>query len=179
MINNVFLRTDYGAEFIELAVIINSFNRLELLLESLPSVVDSLNISLPKKYAVVIFDAGSTDGSIEFIQEFANHDQTFPLILICPPSSTDRSFAAGCNFAIQQASAIFSNLKWCFLFETDNFITNPNAISLGIKLLEQEDKLAGVGFTVKGAGFGVKFPTPISFILGQQISHYLGLEQKC
>lgn len=42
MINNVFLRTDYGAEFIELAVIINSFNRLELLLESLPSVVDSL-----------------------------------------------------------------------------------------------------------------------------------------
>jgi GT2 family glycosyltransferase len=177
MINNVFLQTDYGAELIELAVIINSFNRLELLQESLPSVVDSLNISLPKKYAVVIFDAGSTDGSIEFIQKFANHDQTFPLILISPPSSTDRSFAAGCNCAIQQASATFSNLKWCFLFETDNFITNPNAISLGIKLLEKEDNLAGVGFTVKGAGFGSTFPTPISFVLGQQISHYLGLQQ--
>ncbi|MFM6224993.1 MAG: glycosyltransferase, partial [Dolichospermum sp.] len=177
MINNVFLRTDDSSENIELAVIINSFNRLELLRESLPSVVESLNISLPQKYAIVVFDAGSTDGSIEFIQEFANYDQTFPLILVCPPSSTDRSFAAGCNFAIQQASATFCNLKWCFLFETDNFITNPNAISLGIELLEKEDKLAGVGFTVKGAGFGAKFPTPISFILGQQISHYLGLEQ--
>lgn len=177
MINNVFLRTDYGAEFIELAVIINSFNRLELLRESLLSVVDSLNICLPTKYAIVIFDAGSTDGSVEFIKEFASHDQTFPLILICPPSSTDRSFATGCNVAIQQASASFSKLKWCFLFETDNFITNPNAISLGIKLLEKEDKLAGVGFTVKGAGFGAAFPTPISFVLGQQISQYFGLGQ--
>lgn len=175
MINNIFLRTDDGAEFIELAVIINSFNRLELLHESLLSVVNSLNISLPTKYAIVVFDAGSTDGSIEFIQEFANCNQTFPLILICPPSSTDRSFAAGCNFAIQQASASFPKLKWGFLFETDNFITNPNAISLGIKLLEKEDKLAGVGFTVKGAGFGATFPTPISFMLGQQISQYFGL----
>lgn len=177
MINNVFVRTDYGAEFIEFAVIINSFNRLELLRESLPSVVDSLNTSLPKNYAVVVFDAGSTDGSVDFIQEFASDDQTFPLILICPPSSTDRSFAAGCNAAIQQASATFPNLKWCFLFETDNFITNPNAISFGIKLLENEDKLAGVGFTVKGAGFGASFPTPISFVLGQQISQYFRLEQ--
>ncbi|MFM6026037.1 MAG: glycosyltransferase family 2 protein, partial [Dolichospermum sp.] len=76
MINNVFLRTDDSSENIELAVIINSFNRLELLRESLPSVVESLNISLPQKYAIVVFDAGSTDGSIEFIQEFANYDQT-------------------------------------------------------------------------------------------------------
>jgi GT2 family glycosyltransferase len=164
-------------ESIELSVIINSFNRLQLLREALPSVINALNIALPGKFAVVIFDAGSTDGSIEFVSEFYNDTQEFPLICLCPPLDVDRSFSAGCNLAIQKAAQTFPNLKWCFLFETDNLITNPTALTLSIKLLEQEDHLAGVGFTVEGANFCSSFPNFIAFVLGQQLSYHLGLEK--
>lgn len=164
-------------ESIELAVIINSFNRLQLLREALPSIVQSLNIVLPGKFSVVLFDAGSTDGSVEFAQKFANENQLFPLICICPNSDEDRSFSAGCNRGIQRATEIFNQLKWCLLFETDNFITNPNALSLAVKLLEQEDRIAGIGFTVEGTGFCASFPSPTAFVLGQQLSHRLGLAQ--
>jgi GT2 family glycosyltransferase len=164
-------------ESIELSVIINSFNRLQLLRESLSSIAQSLSIALPGKFSILIFDAGSTDGSIEFVQQFASENQEFPLICICPESDVDSSFSAGCNAGIQRASEVFINLKWCLLFETDNSISNPQALSLAIKLLQQENSLAGVGFTVEGSGFCAGFPSIISFILGQQLSHRLGLEQ--
>jgi GT2 family glycosyltransferase len=165
------------AESIELSVIINSFNRLQLLHEALPSIVDSLNIVIPGKFSIVVFDAGSTDGSVEFVQDFAGDHKEFPLVCICADSDIDSSFSSGCNLGIQRAHENFSKLKWCLLFETDNFITNPNALTLAIKLLEQEQQLAGVGFKLEGTGFCASFPSVISFILGQQLSQKFGLEQ--
>lgn len=166
---------------IELAVIINSFNRLSLLRQALPSITQALEL-LPLNSAVVVFEAGSNDGSIEFIKDFSMQNQK-PQIYLCTSTDTDRSFAAGCNFAVQVAAKRYPELKWCFFFETDNLILNESALPLAVKLLEQEEKLAAVGFTVelrsrqKLPPFGCRFPTPLSFCLGRQLSRRLGLEQ--
>ncbi|MDJ0734439.1 MAG: glycosyltransferase [Nostocaceae cyanobacterium] len=179
MINQEFLNLSLAPT--ELVVVINSFNRLSLLCDALPSIIQALkHISL--KSAVIVFDAGSTDGSVNFIQEFAAQNQETEIICLCPSPNTDRSFSAGCNFAVQFASQKFPQLQWCLFYETDNFIKNELALPLALKLLEQEKKLAAVGFTVethegKKAGFGSRFPTPLSFLLGQQLSDKLGLER--
>ncbi|NEO44552.1 glycosyltransferase [Moorena sp. SIO3I6] len=166
---------------IELAVIINSFNRLGLLREALPSITQALKHTLPKS-AIIIFEAGSTDGSIEFIEEFSAHTQELQIICLRPSEEIDTSFSAGCNFAVQFAAQKFPQLKWCFFFETDNLIKNQSALPLAVKLLEQEEKLAAVGFTIEQcdgskAGFACRFPTPLSFLVGQQISRRFSLEK--
>ncbi|OUL19790.1 hypothetical protein BV378_31730 [Nostoc sp. RF31YmG] len=166
---------------IELVVIINSFNRLALLRDALPSLIQALKHTSLKS-AVVVFDAGSTDGSVEFIEKFTHFNQEIEIICLCPSEDIERSFSAGCNFAVQYAAQKFPHLQWCFFFETDNFIKNELALSLAIKLIEQKPELAAVGFTVerhdsKKAGFGSRFPTLLSFVLGQQLSQKFGLER--
>ncbi len=168
-------------QHVELAVIINSFDRLSLLRNALPSIVQALK-QTPLEAAIIVFDAGSTDGSIEFIDEFAKGSQDIPILCLCPSSDTDRSFSGGCNFATQFAAQTYPDLKYCFLFETDNFIKNESALPLAIQLLEQEEQLAAIGFTVElhngeKAGFGCRFPTPLAFLVGQQVSALLGLEE--
>jgi GT2 family glycosyltransferase len=165
---------------IELVVIINSFNRLPLLRESIASVTQALKHT-PLKSAVIVFEAGSTDGSIEFIEEFAGYTQQPQIICLHPSADTDRSFSAGCNFAVEFAAKTFPHLKWCFFYETDNVIKNEFALPLAIELLKQEQNLAAIGFTVekhdgKKAGFGSCFPTALSFVVGQQLSQKLSLE---
>lgn len=166
---------------IELVGIINSFNRLALLREGLPSLIQALR-QTPLKSAVIIFDAGSTDGSVEFIEEFTDSNPETEIICLRPSKDMDRSFSAGCNFGVQSAAQRFPHLQWCFFFETDNFIKNELALSLAVKLIEQKPELAAIGFTVethdgKKAGFGSRFPTLLSFLLGQQLSQKFGLEK--
>jgi GT2 family glycosyltransferase len=166
---------------IELAVIINSFNRLSLLRQALPSITQALEL-LTLKSVVIVFDAGSTDGSVEFIKNFSTHSQKPQIIYICASADMDRSFSAGCNFAVEFAAQRYPQIKWCLFFETDNLIVNELALPLAVKLLEQEEELAGVGFTVESCDgqkspFGCRFPTPLAFCLGRQLSRRLRLEQ--
>ncbi len=162
---------------IELAVIINSFNRLLLLREAISSIIQVLTLTFPNQSAVVVFDAGSTDGSQEFIEDCAANTQALHITYLFPSVNIDRSFSAGCNLAVKTAANKFPQLKWCLFFETDNLITNPASLLLAVKLLEQEDELAAVGFTVEGAAFCSRFPKPLAFVLGLQVSHRLGLER--
>lgn len=166
---------------IELAVIINSFNRLILLRDALNSIAGVVS-QAPIKAAIIIFEAGSTDGSVEFIKNFSENTPETEIICLSPSDEVNRSFSAGCNYAVEFAAKIFPNLKYCLFFETDNLIANQSALPLAIKLLEQEEKFGAVGFTVekyngKKTGFGACFPTPLSFILGQQLSEKLGLRR--
>ncbi|MEP0869900.1 glycosyltransferase [Trichocoleus desertorum AS-A10] len=163
----------------ELVVIINSFNRLPLLKGALPSIAQAL-CHIPLNAAIVIFDAGSTDGSSEFIQAFTDQTPNLRIHCLYPPSSEDRSFSAGCNNAAKFAAQEFPQLKWLFFFETDNLIKNNQALPLATQLLEKQEHLAAVGFTVERrsgekAGFGSRFPTALDFVLGQQITQKLGL----
>jgi GT2 family glycosyltransferase len=165
---------------IELVVIINSFNRCRLLSEALPSVVNIIR-QLSIGTSIVIFEAGSTDGSLEWIHQYISQNPDVPIHCLTPSAEADRSFSAGCNTAVEFASQHYSDLKYCFFFETDNLIANSAALPLAIQLLEQEQTLAAVGFTVEQcnqqkAGFGSRFPSVLSFVVGQQLSNRFGLE---
>jgi GT2 family glycosyltransferase len=167
---------------VELVVIINSFNRYRLLSEALPSVVNALN-QLPLEAAVVVFDAGSNDGSTQFVQTYFSQNNNISIHCLIPPSEVDRSFSAGCNKAVEFSIQQYPTLKYCFFFETDNLINNNQALILAVQLLEKEQKLGAVGFTVEQnnqhkAGFGSQFPTLLSFVLGQQLSSQLGLDDE-
>ena len=166
---------------ITLAVIINSFNRVQLLKEALSSVLENVQHTVQPS-AIIIFDAGSTDGSLECIQEMASQVQTPAIFCLVSSVTTQNSFSAGCNAAVCFAAEQFPNLKYCFFFETDNLILNPSALPLAIQLLEQEQRMAAVGFTVERrdrqkTGFGNRFPTPFSFLIGQQIAQAFRLDQ--
>ena len=163
----------------ELAVIINSCNRYELLSEALPSVLNSL-YQLSIHSTIVVFDAGSTDGSVEFIHTYSQKTSDIPIHCLTPSPEIDRSFSAGCNYAVAFAYQQYPKLQYCFLYETDNLINNPSALTLAIQLLEKQENLAAVGFTVERcnnqkAGFGCRFPTIHSFIFGQQLTSLLKL----
>lgn len=163
---------------LKLAAIVNSRNRLALLKVALPSLVAALrNIN---SSAIIIFDAGSDDGSLEYIKSVqADISIGIPIYCCQPAPQDDRSFSAGVNSAARYAMREFPNLEWLFLFETDNCIVNLNALPLAIDLLKTESRLAGAGFTVEKydgskAGFGCPFPGPLSFIFGTRLTAWAG-----
>jgi GT2 family glycosyltransferase len=160
------------------SAIINSFNRVDLLKEALPSLLEGVR-KVSVGTSVVVFDAGSTDGSIEYIQNMQEETET-PIHLIEPSEGEDTSFSAGVNAGVAYAADRYPELKWCFLYETDNYLAHPEALEEGLRLLRRREELGAVGFTVeKRSGekteFGKPFPTVSSFVLGQRPKSWLGL----
>ena len=165
----------------ELVAIVNSYNRLSLMRLGLPSLIQALQ-SCPFRSAVVIFDAGSNDGSKEWLKEFFQQNPDISIDLIFPASGQDTSFSAGVNRACEYAAKKYPDLKWYFLFETDNWIANAEPILKARSLLKTQLRLAAAGFTVtkhsrERAGFGCSFPTVWQFIMGQQLTHWLKLDR--
>lgn len=157
--------------------IVNSFNRIDLLREALPSLCGALEkLSIP--CAVVVFDAGSTDGSADYARSFKGG--TIP-IRVVGPNAKDNSFSAGINTACDTAINEFPALKYLFLFETDNWTRSEKPIAQAIELLERETHLGAAGFTVRkhsgaAAGYGSRFPTRFQFIIGPQLAHKFRLD---
>jgi GT2 family glycosyltransferase len=163
---------------VELVAIINSFNRRSLL----QAAITSLSQSLRKASfgaAIVVFEAGSNDGSAEFLTEWQQTNPADNLIVLeAPPGRS--SFAEGVNQACAVASARFPNCRWLFLYETDNYLNDVDPLEKGIALLKREPRLAATGFTVKHHdgeffGYGMRFPSTLSFGLGQNIAARLGM----
>lgn len=153
---------------VRLAVIVNSYNRLSLLKTAMETLMAALP-SVPIKSAIVILDAGSTDGSQDYIQELISENRDFSIHLIKASPAT--SFSQGCNMAVNEAIALYTNLDYCFFYETDNRIYNAQALTDAISLLENKKDLGAVGFTVENhrgekVGFGERFPTFFSFLAG-------------
>jgi GT2 family glycosyltransferase len=164
----------------DLVVIINSYNRLALMKDSITSLCNHLNFS-NIGFAIVIYDAGSQDGSIKWINDYIKNSP-YKIFLIDGSSDIDTSFSHGvnmaCNFAIRRLPAF----KYFFLYETDNYLLSAQPIKEAISLLRHYDIIAACGFTVKkhdgtNAGFGCTFPSIFSFILGQQFSFFLKLNE--
>lgn len=165
----------------KLAVILSSFNRLNLLQTALGSLTEVLP-RLPWRSAVIIFDAGSTDGSIEWIETFSRTHPELPAHLLQPGLEGDRSFSAGVNRSCEFARAHYPAHEFVLLFETDNWVAGPAPIAGAKNLLEAEPSLAAVGFTVRNhkgqaVGYGCPFPTVSQFILGPQASCWLKLDR--
>jgi GT2 family glycosyltransferase len=167
-------------EEVHLAAIVSSFNRLDLMQLGLPTLYDAL-VTCPFKSVIVVFDAGSTDGSQIWLKEFATGHQAIPIEVICPSPGEDTSFSAGVNFACSYVASKYSELAFYLFFETDNWISGPEPLRLACQLLEKEKQLAAVGFTVakhsgEKAGYGCSFPTPWQFVIGHHLTYLFHLD---
>jgi GT2 family glycosyltransferase len=158
---------------VELVAIINSFNRRSLLERALASLAEALR-SARFGSAIVVFEAGSNDGSAEFLRSWSQNHSSDNLIVI-EAVEDQRSFSAGVNSACAAAISRFPNCRWLFLYETDNWLANADSLKQAISLLEREPQLAAAGFTVrqhdgKFFGYGMRFPSTLSFALGQNLA---------
>src|ERR1700704_4918400 len=158
---------------IELVAIINSFNRRELLEKAVASLTQALRKARFGS-AIIVFDAGSEDGSTEFLNAWREQNPTDNLIVV---TSTDggSSFAEGVNAACATALSRFPECRWLFLYETDNWLNSIESVDRAISLLNEQPQLAAVGFTVKRhsgvfCGYGMRFPSYLSLALGLNLA---------
>lgn len=166
---------------IELVTIINSFNRYELLERAISSLTQVLRKATFGS-AIIIFDAGSTDGSREFLSTWSEQNPTDNLIVVTASTNGSSSFADGVNTACSTALARFPDCRWLFLYETDNWLGSIKPLDEAIALLEAEPELAAAGFTVKRhngvlCGYGMRFPSSISLALGLNLAARWDLER--
>jgi GT2 family glycosyltransferase len=166
---------------VRLVAIVNSFNRRSLLEGSLTSLAAALRRS-PFRSAIVVYEAGSTDGSIEWLEQYRGVFAEPEISILPAASGEDSSFAAGVNAGCRHAIARYPELQFLFLFETDNRIEGSEPIVLAARLLEAQAGLGAAGFTVtkrsgRPAGYGCSFPTAAQFLLGQQLTTLVGLDR--
>ena len=157
---------------VEFVAVINSFNRRPLLEKALASLTAALR-DAQFGSAIVVFEAGSKDGSVEFLRSWNASNPEDNLVVL--ESTTDSSFSEGVNRGSALALERFPECRWLFLFETDNWVQSAEPLSQAVRLLEQEPQLGAVGFTVKRhsgefCGYGMSFPTALSLALGLNLS---------
>ena len=155
----------------DLSFVVNSFNRKVLLERAVASLYEHLR---PAAGEILVVDDGSTDGSRELIEEWAQDGRHPGLRLVRPPQRV--GFAGGVNLGFSVSSA-----PYVCLFETDNVIKDSN-LWRGVAYLKSHPNVAGVGFQVttldgRRAGNSMSFPSPLGFVLGQQITARLNLER--
>ena len=163
----------------ELVAIINSFNRRELLEKAITSLTHALRqASFPS--AIIVFEAGSNDGSREFLSAWHEQNRNDNLIVLTA-SSGNASFAEGVNTTCADALARFPECRWLFLFETDNWLAGIEPIEKAVALLSAQPQLAAAGFTVQRhngtfCGYGMRFPTYLSLAAGQNLAGFFNLD---
>lgn len=165
---------------VEVVAVINSFNRKTLLEKALASLTSALRTA-PFGSAIVVFDAGSKDGSAEFLRSWQDLNAGDNLVLV-ESAGTDASFSEGVNRASAVGLERFPQCRWLFLFETDNWLQTSEPLNHAVMLLEQEPQLAAAGFTVKRhsgqfCGYGMSFPTALSLALGLNLSDRWNLDR--
>ncbi len=163
---------------IELVAVINSFNRRELLEKAIASLTFALR-KAPFHSAIVVFEAGSTDGSAEFLNNWRDQNPEDNLAVVTAPPQTS-SFADGANAGCATAIARFPDCRWLFLYETDNWLADVDPLINAISLLEAQPQLAAAGFTVRlhngqPCGYGIRFPSRLSLVMGQNLSLHWNL----
>ena len=169
---------EFAERPVEFVAVINSFNRRALLERALTSLSEALR-SASFDSAIIVFEAGSTDGSVEFLKGWRDNNPAANLSIIESP--TDRnSFSDGVNTGCAAAVSRFARCQWLFLYETDNFLISLEPLEKAIALLKLEPQLAAAGFTVKqhdgkSYGYGMRFPGASSFALGQNLAAQLNL----
>src|SRR5438093_13094783 len=99
---------------IELVAVINSFNRRSLLERAISSLTEALP-SARFSSAIVAFEAGSNDGSAEFLRTWRDNRPADNLIVI-EASADRRSFSDGVNIACAEAIARFPDSRCLVLY---------------------------------------------------------------
>jgi GT2 family glycosyltransferase len=158
---------------VELVAVINSYNRKALLERAITSLMEALR-KAPFESAVLVFEAGSNDGSKEFLDEWRRRYPGDRLVVVTPPDER-ASFSDGVNSGCAAAIARFPSCRWLFLYETDNSLEQAEPLGQAISLLSDEPRLAAAGFTVKRhdesfAGYGMRFPSWFSLLAGPNLA---------
>jgi len=164
----------------KIAIIINSFNRFALLQECLGALDGWISNISNFQCDVYVFDAGSTDGSLDFLHAKASGDPHFQVLT--PAPGQNRSIAAGFNagaFAALDETPAATHLLF---YETDNAISGAEPVRAALCELDARKNLAACGFTVRRhdgrpAGVGMPFPTLRAFLAGNRISHFFQMER--
>ena len=162
-----------GRSQIELVAIINSFNRRELLEKAVISLTQALR-KASFGSAIIVFDAGSEDGSMEFLNTWREQNATDNLIVVTSADGGS-SFAEGVNAACSTALSRYPECRWLFLYETDNWLNSIEPVDRAISLMNEQAQLGAVGFTVKRhsgvfCGYGMRFPSYLSLALGLNLT---------
>jgi GT2 family glycosyltransferase len=164
----------------QVAIIINSFNRINLLKECLLA-LDSWIFSVSDlRFRVYVFDAGSTDGSLELLRARALSDPFFQLLT--PACGQNTSIAGGFNAGALAALADAPSATHLLFYETDNIISQADAVRSALAELDARKNLAACGFTVhrhdgRSAGVGMPFPSLCAFLVGNRLSSFLQMER--
>ena len=158
---------------VELVAVINSYNRKALLEQAITSLMEALR-KAPFESAVVVFEAGSNDGSQEFLEEWRRRYPADQLVIVAPHDER-ASFSDGVNSGCAAAIARFPACRWLLLYETDNSLEQGEPLRQAISLLSEEPRLAAAGFTVKRhdgsfGGYGMRFPSWFSFLAGPNLA---------
>jgi GT2 family glycosyltransferase len=158
---------------IELVAIVNSFNRRDLLEKAVSSLTQSLRKATFGS-TIIVFDAGSNDGSVEFLNAWHEKNPADNLIVM-KSSDSNSSFADGVNAACSAALDRFPKCRWLFLYETDNWLGSVDPVDQATSLLNEQSRLAAVGFTVMRhngtlCGYGMRFPSYLSLALGLNLT---------
>ena len=114
---------------VELVAVINSYNRKALLERAITSLMEALR-KAPFESAVVVFEAGSNDGSKEFLEEWRRRYPGDPLVVVTPQDER-ASFSDGVNSGCAAAIARFPSCRWLLLYETDNSLEQAEPLRAG------------------------------------------------
>jgi len=163
---------------VEFVCVINSFNRKSLLQRAIDSLTAALR-NAPFGSAIIVFEAGSDDGSREFLARWSQENPADNLTVLTA-SNGPSSFSDGVNLACANALMRFPGCRWLFLYESDNWLESVRPLEQAIALLDFQSRLAAVGFTVRKHdrrpfGYGMRFPSLLSLALGQNVSFFYKL----
>lgn len=117
----------------KLSVVIGTYNRLNLLQKCIKSIFDEIS----KKVKVYVTDAGSTDGSIEYLQSIAS-DRIFPIFV---------GKKIGQAKAYNDVFALVDTPYVCWLSD-DNVVVN-RGLDTALEILEENTAIGMVALKAK------------------------------
>jgi GT2 family glycosyltransferase len=161
----------------ELVVVVNSYNRVALLRSALEHLHAALT-DLGREAVLVVFDAGSTDGSVEHLRAWAEAHPQVPTLIHEASEDEPRSFAAGVNRACALVRERYPGAPWLLFYETDNAFVSAQPLHDAIDLAEAHPELGAVGFTARlwdgtHVGWGERMPRRRDFVLGPRATAFL------
>ena len=173
--------TDSPVPPVALVAVINSFNRHALLREAMGALMVALRQAPELGGAVVVYEAGSTDGSREFLETWIHENPSDRLEIVTPLLGAGTSFSDGVNDGCAEALRRFPATRYLLLYETDNWINGPEPLRQAREVLEVEPGLAAVGWTVRKhtgtlTGYCMRFPTALALAAGPKLSMRWELE---